>query len=240
MTEVLSTPLVQTGAILTSRLRVEFAAAHKRFVMFCGPSGAGKSTAKDDCIRHITATTGLPAVDILLPARTSTKDLTVRLYEALHGSSPQLTGNQLTERVIKTLEQRPTFVCFDEAQHLSLQGMEQLTYIWERCKFAGLVVGDTRLRGVLKKNPQLQSRMSLGVRFELPESDALHDIVRTFHPVLQSANKITLARIERCLGGNLRHWRDMAQLWDFNAKKFANTGCSEQQLLELTLADFVR
>ena len=44
MTEVLSTPLVQTGAILTSRLRVEFAAAHKRFVMFCGPSGAGKST----------------------------------------------------------------------------------------------------------------------------------------------------------------------------------------------------
>lgn len=240
MTETLNTPLVQTGSILTARLRVEYAAEHQRLVMFCGPSGAGKSTAKDDCIRHLSTTTGLPVVDILVPARTTTKDLSVRLYEALHGSSPQLTGYQLTERVITTLEQRPTFVCFDEAQHLSLQGMEQLTYIWERCKFAGLVVGDTRLRKVLKKNAQLQSRMSLGVSFELLEGDSLHEVVRTFHPVLQSATKVTLTRIERCLGGNLRSWRTMADLWEFNAKKFADSGCSEQQLLELTLADFVR
>jgi DNA transposition AAA+ family ATPase len=242
MTTALPTRLVETEAVLTARRRAEFAVEHRRMALFRGPSGAGKSTAKDDCIEHIAAVYGLRVVDILLPARSTTKDISIRLFEALNGRCPDLTGYRLTDLVIERLLEQPTFVCFDEAQHLSLQGMEQISYIWERSKFPGLVVGDTRLSRVLAKNPQLESRMAVGVRFETLEDSELHIVVRTFHPALAAASDQTLRRIERALRGNLRSWRTFAELWEHNKAKAAAAGAvlSQEDLLNITLKDFVR
>ena len=150
-----------------------------------------------------------------------------------------MSGYELSDHVVELLRRHECLFLFDEAQHLGLGGMEQLKYLWERQRFGALLVGDTRLRALLAKSPQLDSRVSLGVQFELLSGDQLHEVVRTFHPAFAAAPRPALTRIERMHRGNLRRWRDTVDvLDDLVARTGHPADLSDAQLLNALLAEF--
>jgi hypothetical protein len=102
-----------------------------------------------------------------------------------------------------------------------------------------LIVGDTRLRKLLAQSPQLDSRVSLAIDFKLLSGDALHDLVRTFHPAFAAATRVQLTRIERARGGNLRRWRDFANVLDDLAVRAGRPAdLTDTQLFDAVLAEF--
>ncbi len=235
----LPTPLIETTAVLRSRRRGEFAAEHRRLVSFSGPSGAGKTTAADDVSKWLTRDGNLRVVQMTIPVRPAPREVSVRLCQAITGSCPKLASYDLTDHVVDLIGRDKYFVILDEAQHLSFPGLEQLKYLWERARFGGLLVGDTRLTEVLAKSPQLQSRVALGLSFELLTGDPLFELVRTFHPALASAPRRALARLEFCRGGNLRNWRTIADVLDDIAARAKMTpDLADQRMLEALLAEF--
>jgi DNA transposition AAA+ family ATPase len=239
MKEDLPTPLVETSSVLRSRRRAEFAAERQRLVSFSGPSGAGKTTSADDVAEWLSQNGQLHVVQLTIPVRPAPREVSVRLCQAITGSCPKMSSYDLADHVVNLLGKDKYFVILDEAQHLSFPGMEQVKYLWERSRFGGLLVGDTDLRKVLAKSPQLQSRVALGTEFELLTGDALHEVVRTFHPALATAPRAALTRLERARGGNLRNWRVVAEVLDhLTDRTQMPPDLSDHRLLEAVVAEF--
>ena len=174
-----------------------------------------------------------------VPYRPAPEEISIRICQALTGSAPTMSGYELSDYVVELLGQHEVLFLFDEAQYLGIPGMEQVKYLWERQRFGALIVGDTRLRALLAKSPQLDSRVSLGVQFELLAGDPLHAVVRTFHPAFAAASRKVLTQIERMHRGNLRRWRDTADVLDELIARTGRTGdLADIQLLNALLAEF--
>lgn len=235
----LPTPLVLTDAVLRARRRALFAAEQNRLVRLTGPAGSGKSTAAEDAVSWVARQMGIRIVSVMVPFRPAPKEISVRICQALTGSAPSMSGYELSDYVVELLGRHECLFLFDEAQHLGLPGMEQVKYLWERQRFGALIVGDTRLRALLAKSPQLDSRVGLGVHFELLAGDPLHEVVRTFHSAFAAASRPVLTRIEREHRGNLRRWRDIAVVLDeLSARSGRPADLGDKQLLDALLAEF--
>lgn len=212
-----------------------------------GNSGCGKTFSVDYFLHHNPVMADRPVLWVDSPRKPSTKAITLLLSKAV-GLSPRLRDSEyaLVDDLIPELRGSNAVVVIDEAQELSVDGLQQLRYFHDRCfptrpgEPAGwtlVLVGSTvdrRLAGAA----ELANRVAAWVRFEPLEGKDLLVTLRAWHPLLAEMEMGLLLEIDQqeCRG-NWRHWAQfLAAYIDAHDKKPATTEAARRRLARIAIA----
>jgi len=181
-----------------------------------GKPGCGKTFAVDHFVRTHPSMHGRAWHWLDMPPKPTTKEVTVRLLDALGERRPRgATEYELTELLDPALVRLNSVVVIDEAQNLKTDGLQQLRYLHDRGQsrsWALLLVGST-VKESLNGAAELDSRVSRWLTFKpLTDPDQLLRTLHGWHPVLAATPADLLLRVDEVYArGNFRLWAQFLQ-----------------------------
>lgn len=204
---------INTMQMQLARLAVRTAADERSIAAIYGPPGCGKTfTVEVAC-----ETLPLTVSRFVLPNYPSPKEIAVTLLSRLTGDHYSGPRYRLDEHLIEALMQTPMLLVVDEAQRLSLQGVEYLRFLWDEAvlrsqhgngeAFGLVLVGGHRCYQTLIRYRALSSRVASWAEITpIPASEVV-EVIRSFHPLLAKANSGLLEEIDDLYAhGLLRNW----------------------------------
>ena len=200
----------QTQMLLGQAVRLNGIAA------VSGKPGCGKTFAVDHFVRTHPSMSGRTWHWLDMPPKPTTKEVTVRLLDALGERRPRgATEYELTELLDPALIRLSPVVVIDEAQNLKTDGLQQLRYLHDRGQgrsWALLLVGST-VKEALNGAAELGSRVSRWVTFTpLSDRAQLLQALRGWHPVFEATSADLLLRVDAVYAqGNFRLWAQFLQ-----------------------------
>jgi len=150
-------------AILTT---LDHAQLFGDLVLIAAKPGSGKTMACEEHQRQ------RPRVH-LATMRPSTRGVNTALVEVLAAmGEPEARGTPqvLSRRIISRVKEPGALIILDEAQHLSVQAVEELRAIHDATKVGIAFVGDERLTAVFDARDYSQLRRRIGMRAKAPKS----------------------------------------------------------------------
>jgi len=130
--------------------------------LISSPPGVGKTAA----VKQYAATRANVFVVTVSPATRGVPYVLLAVLAAMGEAGAKGTPQGLSSRVRARVRDAGALIIVDEAQHLSSQALEELRSIHDETECGIVLVGDETLITVLKKFPQLYSR--LGIRHSQP------------------------------------------------------------------------
>jgi len=140
-----------------------------RMVLIVGGPGIGKSITAEQFAASF------PNV-VLVVAEPSMKSLTALCYAVLHamGDYHARPGNQLANYTLARLKEKRCQLIVDEAQHLSIEQLEQLRIWYDKAKIGVAIMGNatvaSKMTGGIRRAEfaQLYSRVAMQFAREVP------------------------------------------------------------------------
>jgi hypothetical protein len=137
-----------------------------------------------------------------------------RLLECLTGrpTDRELRGHLLERHVIDELRARQPILVIDDANFLGRKLIAQFIYLHAFADFA-LVLAGHQLDRVLRRSPELETRVARSVAFRRLRRDELLRVLADFHPLFARTAPEVLREIDtRWARGNLRRWARLLEV----------------------------
>lgn len=186
----------------------------RSMVAVYGEAGCGKTFAIENALeQHNEIENHL----LDLPMRPSPRGIAARLIKELTGTNASGPLYELDEQLVELLTATPRLLVFDEAQRLTLDGIEYLRHLHDAatrkrqqtgCHSFGLVfAGGHGCYQTLQRYPMLASRISTWVEFAPLKPEETASLLPAFHPVLTDADPDVIELIDDGYAhGVLRNW----------------------------------
>lgn len=229
--------LYQTNQLLRLRRHTDRLIAQRRMGLVTGPSGAGKTASSLDAARLAASLHDAKVVEIPTSPRPQPTFITSSMVAGVTGEPPRQTSYRRDDELVKLLREVKCIFVFDEAQDLGYPGLSQLKYLWERQRFAALLVGDIDLRKLAKASPQLWARLGHKDRFRLLSAAELRNVIAKMHPALAAVSDGSFKKLVDAFGYNLHSWENVAETIDDQAERLHLPAALEGKLLTAVIQD---
>lgn len=180
-----------------------------------GEAGTGKTFAVEAAMEAITATAppGLSVIMTKAPQGATLRRITERLWLAVSGE--ELSGPTRfhhMDRMRKELARGRTLLIVDEAQNLTVPGIELIRELFDEptTTVSFLFVGGNGCWERISAHPMLRSRILWRMAFTPLSDEQIVDLAPAYHPIYRNADRALIAAAEKeIIHGYLR---DLASL----------------------------
>lgn len=218
-TVTLSRPLPHGSTLLaTDPLKTLLAAApaalaNRRIVAVSGNSGCGKTVATEVLATRLRQR----VVFVALDRGITDKQVIETIYCAVAGNDTGIASRtrraELMLHLRHLIAKAPLVLMLDEAQNASLNALELARQLQEHPSAnCGLVIAGVNLDSKLEREPMLENRIALRVRFDRIHDEDLAGTLAALNPMLGAYPDQTLlaANAEYCRG-ELRRWAQVIE-----------------------------
>jgi hypothetical protein len=168
-----------------------------------GPPGTGKTYAVLSLCEQLANWVYVP-----VDAGMTTHAFLHRLHARLgcKDADPALRGHILEECVTKDLERLRPVLVVDDANFLGRRLIAQFVFLQASADFALILVGH-RLDELLRRHPELETRVARTVAFRRIRRQELHPTLAAYHDLFANADGRVLEEVDaHWANGNLRRW----------------------------------
>jgi len=196
---------LQTSALVLERC--EEARKQKELVVLYGPPGISKTYSLREYVRRRADANDDKVLLVTANAVTTPRGLVVALCQLLRLPTDG-PGYVLLESVIDKLNQDPHFILVDEANHLTVEGLEVLRHIHDMAECGMVLAGTKRLYDLFTAGGRKSQDLE-----QLWSRVAIHDLLPGLSPaeirhIVQTSmgrlNETAMMEIERSTRGSAR------------------------------------
>jgi DNA transposition AAA+ family ATPase len=210
---------IDTPGLRLIRIGVQQLFSHGGIILIDGKPGVGKTFGT----RHVVGGLDVPVHWVDMPDTPKGKEANARIYTAVTGRRPppRATEYALTEDTVDVLDGLKTVLAIDEAQNMTVSCLRQIRFLHDRPSTkALLVLIGPGIVDVVRRVPELDSRVSRRVFVKELTGPQLKELLPEFHPMLASTTHDVLTELGHFAKGNLRNWArilEVAQSLHINA-----------------------
>lgn len=207
--------LLPTEPLRLLVLAAPTAIENKRIVCVSGSAGCGKTVALDVLANDLTLRNAGRVVPVELLHSATDKQVISSLVTAVTGAPvlTRISAGDLSIFLRHLLAAERIILMIDEAQHASNRALEVVRQVHEDpTSRSGLVLAGLGLIERLAKQPTLDSRVGLRVKFAPVDDQQLIPLVQALHPLLRTLSAERIYQInDKFADGSLRHWTQVLE-----------------------------